>query len=312
LSQGRVTNFWHKSLLRIAFVVPFMISPGMLHLSTGLAIRASIQMLNRTLWDKEILWLDTTLVGWIFPKGQLALWAEQSPVFSPAQPVGKWMTEILQLAYMSYYLWGNVFMAWLLLKTIVTSYKSQGADESIELTSGTERALPKQDEPKQLSVSDETWLKTRMLLYGWIAAYLASFMINFMFPAMSPRLFLEKEYHTELTGVFIGKILLNAIKSAAGGDSSAPLSFGSFPSGHCGITWLAAVAAHRLGYIRYSKVATCGACLMTLAIVYMRYHYFSDGVASMVLLAAGLRAGMMRRTDPTRPHSHTPSRFSDL
>ena len=78
-----------------------------------------------------------------------------------------------------------------------------------------------------------------MLLYGWISAYCLNFLVNFITPAVSPRLWLGSEYNTPLEGLFLGQIFQNAIKSAAGGDAFKPTSFGAFPSGHVGLTWLA-------------------------------------------------------------------------
>jgi hypothetical protein len=37
--------------------------------------------------------------GWLFPKGQLALWADRSVLFSPPAPLGRLTTEILQCAW---------------------------------------------------------------------------------------------------------------------------------------------------------------------------------------------------------------------
>eukprot|EP00657_Telonema_sp_P-1_P002427 TRINITY_DN15635_c0_g1_i1.p1 TRINITY_DN15635_c0_g1~~TRINITY_DN15635_c0_g1_i1.p1 ORF type:complete len:123 (-),score=35.16 TRINITY_DN15635_c0_g1_i1:59-427(-) len=87
-----------------------------------------------------------------------------------------------------------------------------------------------------------------MLLYGWIAAYCLNFTLNFITPAVSPRLWLQHYYHTPLEGVLLGKVFQSAIKSVAGGNAYDPKSFGAFPSGHVGMTWLAAIAAGALGF----------------------------------------------------------------
>merc|ERR1740133_39481 len=58
------------------------------------------------------------------------------------------------------------------------------------------------------------WRRTRMLLYGWISAYCLNFLVNFITPAVSPRLWLGSEYNTPLEGLFLGQMFQNAIKSA--------------------------------------------------------------------------------------------------
>jgi hypothetical protein len=146
-----------------------------------------------------------------------------------------------------------------------------------------------------------------------------TFVINFAVPAMSPRLYLHDEYTADLEGLVVAKALNEELKKGAGGDPRHPRSFGAFPSGHVGLTWLPACIAWRLGFtavchampchavdgagpamtqchvhVQYGRVAGAGAVCMTGAVLYLRYHYLSDALAAIaVLVPAGLYAGRL-------------------
>ena len=219
------------------------------------------------LWDDVFLNMDTVLLGWVFPQGQVALAAQDSAWFAPDMPLGRFITEVLQITYMTYYFYGNVLLL-LLLKTSM-----------------------------QNPSSDTHWRRVRMLLYGWSAAYVLNFAINFVFPAVSPRLHIHSLYREPLEGLWLGQMFQNVIKAGAGGNPAKPTSFGAFPSGHVGLTWLAALAAERLGYKRYAAVSRVGACLMTCAVVYLRYHYFVDALFALLLVKTGLKVGRLEYED---------------
>jgi hypothetical protein len=156
----------------------------------------------------------------------------------------------------------------------------------------------------------------RMASYSMAGAYMLTFVINFAVPAMSPRLYLHDEYSADLEGLLVAKALNEALKKGAGGDPRHPMSFGAFPSGHVGLTWLPACIAWRLGFtavchampcggwapgmtqchvtVQYGRVVVAGAVAMTGAVLYLRYHYLSDALAAIaVLVPAGLYAGRM-------------------
>jgi len=281
-------------VLRFVYVVVLAVTPALFHGATGAAVigsgrgviykpDANIPVVSAnfvvehlptspTLWDPVFLSMDTVLLGWIFPRGQVGLWAQSSALFSPAMPIGKLITEILQCTYMSYYFWGNGMILFLVL----TSFRKATTRSSDTVGAGY-----------------TAWRRTRMLLYGWISAYCLNFLVNFITPAVSPRLWLGSEYNTPLEGLFLGQMFQNAIKSAAGGDPFKPKSFGAFPSGHVGLTWLAAISAGQLGFFKYQKFAVVGACLMTCAVVYLRYHYFVDALFASALVYTGLVVGRM-------------------
>eukprot|EP00047_Mylnosiga_fluctuans_P002584 m.225080 g.225080 ORF g.225080 m.225080 type:complete len:323 (+) comp11208_c0_seq1:21-989(+) len=257
---------------RMAYAIAMCFMPLAFHAATGQAVIAS----GKPLWDRELLQLDELLLGWLFPQGQLALWADANNIVNPAAIVGSLITEILQIAYVTYYLWANGIVIYLLLQL------SQD---------------PQSPQRRQ---------RLRQIVAGLVAAYVTNFMINFLIPAVSPRLHLHDQYLNELEGVFLGKFFQSAIKAAAGGDALKPKSFGAFPSGHVGITWFAFLAARRLGLTRYAQVARIAAILMTMAVVYLRYHYAVDAIFAIVLPAAGLWAGVLTGAPDTGLHDHAP------
>jgi len=297
-------------VLRLLYSVLLAVTPALFHGATGAAViaagRAEIHPppesaiaaavigvgtehlpTSPTLWDPVFLAMDNSLLGWIFPRGQVGLWAQSSSLLNPSMPLGRLTTEVLQCTYMTYYLWGNGMLLFLTLM----SFKKRGEPATGTLARFVQSVLDWV--PYDNGSSWMAWRKTRMLLYGWIMAYCLNFAMNFATPAVSPRLWLQAEYNTPLEGLFLGQIFQNAIKSAAGGDAFKPKSFGAFPSGHVGLTWLAAIAAGHLGLHKYSKLATVGACLMTCAVVYLRYHYFVDALFASTLVYTGLVVGRM-------------------
>lgn len=265
---GRSTPPSRQSWIRrIIFFFALAVSPALFHGATGKAVIGMGRSGQGSLWDEALLGLDSLFLGWLFPQGQVALWAQDSAWLAPDKALGRFVTEVLQTTYMTYYFYGNV----LLLLLLFTSMRNP--------------------------TSDTHWRRVRMLLYGWVSAYLLNFAINFVLPAVSPRLFLHSLYTSPLEGMFVGRFFQSAIKSAAGGDPSKPSSFGAFPSGHVGLTWLAALSAERLGFRRYAIVCRCGAVLMTCAVVYLRYHYFVDALFAIVLVKVGLKVGRLNVAD---------------
>jgi len=44
-----------------------------------------------------LLDLDSKLLGWLFPKGQIALWLDASPLLNPSSLLGKLYCEVFQV-----------------------------------------------------------------------------------------------------------------------------------------------------------------------------------------------------------------------
>jgi hypothetical protein len=110
---------------------------------------------GRTLFDSVLVHVDGLFLKWIFPEGQLALWAQDNPYVTPESFLGRCITEVhishfsklfgqhfflllkflnwggyffnlfvgfvqvLQLGYFSYYFWGNCLLVWMLYKILI-------------------------------------------------------------------------------------------------------------------------------------------------------------------------------------------------
>jgi hypothetical protein len=59
------------------------------------------------LYDEVLLKMDEALLGWLYPKGQLALYLDTQPDFGVTTEFGRIYAEIFQVLYISYYFWGN-------------------------------------------------------------------------------------------------------------------------------------------------------------------------------------------------------------
>eukprot|EP00823_Brevimastigomonas_motovehiculus_P004290 TRINITY_DN279_c0_g12_i1.p1 TRINITY_DN279_c0_g12~~TRINITY_DN279_c0_g12_i1.p1 ORF type:complete len:544 (-),score=120.20 TRINITY_DN279_c0_g12_i1:144-1775(-) len=217
------------------------------------------------LYDLAFLRLDDFFLGWLYPKGQMALWLDNSSILGPTTTLGCWMVEIFQIMYVSYYFWGNAIALYLMWQYFyVCVYKGYGSND-YKLVQ---------------------WRRMQMFMTAWVSTYLLNFFCHLVFPAVSPRIYLEDEYrHNRLNGIFLGDLLRNAISSAAS------QSYSVFPSGHCSMSLLAASLAHRLGFRVYSYIAGTAAVLICLATQILRYHYFSDFLFAWVLVGFGLFFG---------------------
>jgi hypothetical protein len=65
------------------------------------------------LYDEQLLRMDEFLLGWLYPKGQLALYLDTQMSFGVTTQIGRIYAEIFQILYISYYFWGNAIGVWL-------------------------------------------------------------------------------------------------------------------------------------------------------------------------------------------------------
>jgi membrane-associated phospholipid phosphatase len=110
-------------------------------------------------------------------------------------------------------------------------------------------------------------------LFPLILGYAVCFLGFFLFPAQSPRFFLNEG--KELNGYIFRKIMLYI-------EGNGQYQGGSFPSAHCAAGTVMILLSHR-----YSKKLFSVVCPLILlfffATVYGRYHYFSDVVAGILI-----------------------------
>ncbi|EFA75425.1 phosphoesterase [Heterostelium album PN500] len=204
-------------------------------------------------WDAQLLYGDSSILGWLFPFGQLGLFIDKSSSIGPDSFVGKLSTEIFQLSYISYYIWGYFMEVYVLFK-LWQSYLSKDPEKN-----------------KEMPIWDQL---LKMFICSWISTYFVVFSINLIFPAESPRVFINDKYTNALNGFGLAGFIRNKIESAAKG------SFGSFPSGHIATSWAVAFASYKIVPL-YGYISAFAAFLITIATMYLRYHYLVDFLAAI-------------------------------
>ena len=221
-----------------------------------------------SLKDSALLKADTALLGWLFPKGQLALWLDTNPVVGPSTVLGAIIVDLLTIVYVSYYLWSYVIMliyVW--------------------------RAISK-ERRKSLKSEVYAWDTVEAYMACWTLSFVLTFFVNILCPAKSPRIFIKDDYQNPLTGF--------GLRYLIGGVIHQDDSFGSFPSGHVGETLAVALAAYRVGLTpRFSKFCLIITFFVGVATLWLRYHYFVDVLAgTAVAFAALFLSGVKPVTTP--------------
>lgn len=220
------------------------------------------------LYDESLLALDSALLSWVFPLGQLALALDTNSTIGVTSGIGPYYAEVLQLFYVSYYVWGNAVGVWFMYHY----YRAQ------QLSSGS-------SDVKESPEKRQAWRRVQMFLTAWSGTFMLNFFCNLVYPAVSPRIFLKQHYVNEdIHGIFLCDILRAGLKLAAHNTYSA------FPSGHCGLSWVAALVGYRARHIipRTAVIAlNIAAALISLATIVMRYHYFVDFLGAFALVAVG-------------------------
>jgi hypothetical protein len=257
-------NLLLRAFVRAVMIAVMLTAVLLYHLGT----HKTIHLMERELWDSTLLHLDRTILGGFFPEGQLALWADGSTWIGPDSFLGRSITEVLQLLYFSYYIWGNALVIYMGLDYFYACFKNGWRHDK------------------------GRWRKIQMLLLCFVGTYLLNYSVNFIFPAVSPRIYLADRYQNELRGFWVGDLMRDAIKKGAAN------SYGAFPSGHVALTWVPALAASKLGYRVYGRICEVAAAGITLATIFLRYHYFMDAMFATLLIIFGLYFGRLIGCQP--------------
>ena len=206
--------------------------------------------------DQLFVDFDSFVLGKFFPKGQISLWLDTHPTLNPQTSLGVFFNTIFQFFYMIYYLIPVIS---------VFGYPLTGViKETIYLC-------------KNNGVYSDNYDKAwdEMYFFGscFIHSYMPVIFGNTLFPAWSPRLYLEKEYTTELKFYYlIQKISIRKNKSA-----------NSFPSGHVSETCVYIFAMHLFGYKKLEIFSFICSFMIALSTVILRYHYFADVCISIAI-----------------------------
>ena len=271
------------ALIRVGLIVTLTVAAGIYFGGSNQVARFRYELYGEAmLWDATLLQWDNVLWGWIFPKGQLALYLDTHPYIGPTTTIGKVYAEVLQIMYASYYLWGNAIAVYLLLQYVFSCWKPAGVWQTI--LSKIEHHIVGDTTSRALT-PEQHWRRLMMFSTAWTGTYILNFTLNMMVPAVSPRIYLAREYQHEIEGLYFANMIRSALTGAAAN------SFSAFPSGHCGLSWLPAYMAHRFRFARYAKIVRGAAVLITLATIVLRYHYFVDMLFATILLGFGVAAG---------------------
>jgi len=256
------------SLARLALFFLLGFSPLMYFEGSNAVNRFRFQQLGvGLLYDRFFLEIDTQLLGRFFPRGQVSLFLDLDPVIGVTSFIGRCLTEVLQIAYCSYYFWGNA----LLLYLAYMYFREKQVH------------VPGQSPLTQ----HQQWRRLILVLAAWVSTYMLNFLLNLIFPAVSPRIFIADDYKNPVRGILIADYLRSATANAAAN------SFSAFPSGHCGLSWLAVAMARAVGFPRYYIVTLIAAITITAATLALRYHYVIDAIAAIVLYKFGVFVGFL-------------------
>jgi membrane-associated phospholipid phosphatase len=217
---------------------------------------------NEILWDQKLINWDTHLFGNFWPKGQLSLYLDTNTEYGVNTSFGYLYVEILQLFYISYYGFGHMIALYLL----ITYYQQFYNPNKIY------RRL--------------IYRLILMFCTTWTGGFLLNYFCNFMFPAVSPRIYLKNEYVNDMHGIFFADWIKQKIEFAGAG------TFGAFPSAHCGLSWIVPIISHRLNLRIFKWISGVAAIFVSIATVVLRYHYFVDFLAGFgVVIIASILGG---------------------
>jgi membrane-associated phospholipid phosphatase len=199
-----------------------------------------IPELNAGDWDDVLISIDRGLLG-----GDPSLWLER--ISTP------WLTELLQLAYLVYYV-----LPFVLLGTLYARQARFATDPG---------------QPQEPGGAFELCVVALLLSH-----YLA-FIGYMIVPALGPRFALAAAYRQDLAGLLVAEAIRDLLDALEG------LRRDAFPSGHVSA---ALISIHYM--FRFTpRLAWCAlpaVFLMIVATLYLRYHYGAD------LLGGGLLAAL--------------------
>lgn len=255
LILASVEWWWPTQISRLLTLLSWIVTIPVFYQATGLVIQLK-GLANR---DELLLAFDRLIFRTYFKQGQISLWLDIHPWLGPHTLFGRFLTEILQLAYVSYYVWGYGLFFLLLIRW----WQSHPSDEI-----------------KQIHFSN-----LNRFTISWVGAYSLNFFCYIALPAIGPQFVFAPDYTHRLGGL-IG--LAEKFRELVSKNQAVLQD--CFPSGHTAISWLVALMALRYAP-RYGRAATVAAALITAATLYLRYHYIVDLIAAVPLLIASLFLG---------------------
>jgi membrane-associated phospholipid phosphatase len=212
-----------------------------------------IPELNAGDWDDFLISIDRAVLG-----GDPSLWLER--ISTP------WLTELLQLAYLVYYV-----LPLVLLGTLY-SRQSRFATDPGQPPGGA----------------------FELCVVALLLSHYLAFTGYMVIPALGPRFALAAAYRQELTGLFVAESIRDLLDALEG------LQRDAFPSGHVSA---ALISIHYMFRFTPRLVwwALPAVSLMIVATLYLRYHYGADllGGGLLAALCVLLTPRLLRHEHPT-------------
>ena len=251
----------------IGYAVLGAASVGVFYGATGTVIQARGAARN----DGLVQGWDQALLGALFPDGQVSLWLDAHSWVGPGTFVGKALTELFQVSYFSYYLWGYGLLALLSVRLV--------------------RASRQKLEWKRVPHLEQDLLD---FLCAWAGAYWVNFVCYIVLPVIGPKFDYPQRFTHSVDGFGFARMIQDFIAS------QQAVMEDCFPSGHTALSWITAIAAWRFAP-RYARVVTPVAFVITLATLYLRYHYVADVLAASMLIGLAVAWGALRRRSGPNP-----------
>ena len=256
LSIYQIEKYWLQKEI-LMFILLLYLATHLPIYFVGTARIAISKKLN----DDIILKIDELILGYLFPKGQFALYIDQNNILGPNKPIGKFINNTLQICYFFYYLIPYISMYVMLYANCVkeTIYRC--------LNNG------------KISMSyNRNWNNILFLFGVYHLTLYVVFTINSLIPAGSPRIHIKQEFQNPLILTGFAKFLNRVCK-----DSK---SANSFPSGHVAEPLSIALSLFGIKWRITGTIVLICTILMWWATLFLRYHYFIDIVFS-ILIAMG-------------------------
>lgn len=213
-------------------------------------------LLARSSYDERFMELERRAFGWVFADGQIVNWLDTSVYFGPHTLVGRVLTEVFQLAYLSFYWWTYLLILMLALKAL------RGAEGD--------------------------WQNLERVICATQIPYAINIVCYVLVPVIGPFFHHSDRFVNPIEGFGVTGVILDSIYRAR------PMIEDCFPSGHVMLSWVTAICALKV-MPRYGRLALPAAVLITAATLYLRYHYLTDVLAAIPLILLGLySAGFLK------------------
>lgn len=197
-------------------------------------------------YDEYFVKGDTFFLGWLFPRGQMAIWLDQNQYLNPQTYLGIRLNSLMIIFYSLYFpvhLMVLFPLLFYICKDVFYRLKNNGKFPSTYNTN----------------------LNNLYFCYtGFVLTYCSVIFINLMFPAWSPRIYLK--YKTKMK-----YIPFFAFLDVCKNDSA-----NSFPSGHVAETLVHFLCLNIIGFKRLKWVIFIIAIFIFPSTLILRKHYFVD------------------------------------